>query len=158
MKTTNGINPEHLQEVALILSKILADEYILYTKTRKSHWNVEGTDFHSKHLFFESQFKELDQIIDDTAERIRAIGHYPPASLKEFLDLTQLTEQTRSDNDSESFIKELLIDHEALIINIRAKLYTIAIDNFDAVTSDFLTTLMRKHEEMAWMLRSHLKD
>ena len=55
MKTTIGITPENLSKVAHALSIVLADEFLLYTKTRNAHWNVEGADFHSKHLFFEAQ-------------------------------------------------------------------------------------------------------
>ena len=55
MKTNIGITEKNLQSVAGELSKILADEYVLYTKTRNAHWNVEGPDFHTKHRFFESQ-------------------------------------------------------------------------------------------------------
>lgn len=32
MKIQTGISPQHLSEVALALNKLLADEYILYTK------------------------------------------------------------------------------------------------------------------------------
>jgi starvation-inducible DNA-binding protein len=56
MKTNIGITEAHSKAVALQLSKLLADEYILYTKTRNAHWNVEGPDFHSIHLFFEAQY------------------------------------------------------------------------------------------------------
>jgi starvation-inducible DNA-binding protein len=52
MKPEIGITPEHLMEVADTLTTILADEFLLYTKTLNAHWNVEGPDFHSKHLFF----------------------------------------------------------------------------------------------------------
>jgi starvation-inducible DNA-binding protein len=80
MEPKVGISKENLSQVAHTLNKILADEYVLYTKTRNAHWNVEGLDFHSKHLFFESQYQELDEIIDTVAERIRSLGHYAPAA------------------------------------------------------------------------------
>ena len=55
MESKIGIKEENLAEVAHSLGKILADEYVLYTKTRKAHWNVEGPDFYNKHKFFEEQ-------------------------------------------------------------------------------------------------------
>src|SRR5688572_8337826 len=99
MKTTIGIKEENLAEVAHSLGKILADEFVLYTKTRKAHWCVTGPDFHSKHLFFESQYNQLEDIIDEVAERVRSLGHFPPATLKEYLALTHLTEQSSGKND-----------------------------------------------------------
>jgi starvation-inducible DNA-binding protein len=157
MNANIGIDDKKKQSVATELSKILADEYVLYTKTRNAHWNVEGHDFYDKHKFFESQYEELDEIIDYVAERIRAIGHYAPASLKSFLSLTHLTEEIRSANDSQGFIKELLNDHESLIIQLRENINRFANDYSDLGTSDFITGLMEKHEKMAWFLRAHLK-
>ena len=111
MTANIGIVDAHRQAVANDLSKILADEYILYTKTKNAHWNVEGPDFHEKHIFFEGQFEQLDDIVDRVAERIRSLGHYAPATLKSFLSLTQLTEMNRDRNDGHGFIVELLADH-----------------------------------------------
>src|SRR5580698_10337206 len=110
-----GINEESRKAVSDQLAKLLADEFILYTKTRNAHWNVEGTDFHAMHLFFESQYEQLDDIMDSVAERIRTIGHYAPATLKSFLSLTHLSEYAENKNDSLGFIKELHADHETII-------------------------------------------
>jgi len=156
MKPNIGIKPEHLAAVAHSLGKILADEFVLYTKTRKAHWNVEGIDFHAKHLFFEAQYGQLEEIVDEVAERIRTLGHFPPATLKEYLALTHLTEDPLAKNDSESFIKELLADHESILIHLRENIDGYANALKDVGSSDYITGLMETHEKMAWMLRSHL--
>lgn len=157
MQTQIGITQEHLTTGAQILCRLLADEFVLYTKTRNSHWNVEGNDFYNKHLFFEQQYEQLDDIMDDVAERIRILGHYAPATLKDFLGLTQLTETKSEDNNSIGFIKELLSDHESIIIFLRENVDYFASGLKDYGTSDFITGLMEIHEKMAWMLRVHLK-
>ena len=156
METNIGIKPEHRSAVATSLSKILADEFLLSLKTRRAHWNVEGPDFHAKHLFFEGQYDELDKVIDELAERIRAVGHYAPATMKEYLQLTHLTEEIREKNDSLGFIKALLRDHESIIIHIRENVDGYVTAFKDAGSSDFLTGLLEMHEKMAWMLRAHL--
>ena len=46
MKTTIGIKEDDTKAVSEQLTKLLADEFILYTKTRNAHWNVKGEDFH----------------------------------------------------------------------------------------------------------------
>ena len=157
MEAKIGIKQDNLSAVAHSLGTILADEFVLYTKTRKAHWNVEGGDFYNKHIFFEKQYGELEQIIDDVAERIRTLGHFPPASLKEFLELTHLSETSREKNDSAGFIKELLGDHESILIHLRENIDDYANALMDAGSSDYITGLMETHEKMAWMLRSHLK-
>lgn len=156
MKIEIGITESNRQNVSNELAKILADETVLYIKTKNAHWNIEGPDFYDKHKFFEMQFGELDAIIDSVAERMRTIGHYAPATLKSYLDLTHLTEQTSKKNDSHGFIKELLEDHESIIIVLRENIKVFASEFHDLGTSDFITGLMETHEKMAWFLRSHL--
>jgi len=142
--------------VASQLEKLLADEYVLNTKTRNAHWNIEGADFHAMHLYFESLYEEMDEIMDSVAERIRSIGHYAPATLQEFLDLTHLTEKRAAKNNSQSFIKDLLQDHETIIDFLKENIAPFADKHKDYGTSDFITGLLEKHEKMAWMLRSHV--
>ncbi|AEE49672.1 Dps family protein [Haliscomenobacter hydrossis] len=158
MKTAIGITDPNRQAVANELAKVLADETVLYIKTKNAHWNIEGADFYDKHKFFEGQFGQLDELIDGVAERIRAIGHYAPATLKSYLSLTHLTEQTREHNDSQGFIKELLADHESIIIILREHIKSFANEFHDSGSSDFITGLMENHEKMAWFLRSHLTN
>jgi starvation-inducible DNA-binding protein len=158
MKTEIGISESNRQSVVTELAKILADETVLYTKTKKAHWNVEGLDFYDKHKFFETQFGELDQITDKIAERIRSLGHYAPATLHSYLELTHLTEKTSKKNDSHGFIRELLEDHQCIIIVLRENIKPFADKFNDAGTSDFITGIMEKHEKMAWFLRSHLTN
>lgn len=157
METNIGISSENSSHVARILEVILADVFVLYTKTRNAHWNIEGPNFYSKHTFFEGQYETLDEVMDSVAERIRMIGHYAPASLQDFLKLTRLTEQHRQSNTSEGYNRMLLGDHESIIIYLREYINKIANDYSDIGTSDFLTGVMETLEKMAWMLRAHLK-
>jgi DNA-binding ferritin-like protein (oxidative damage protectant) len=157
MNTEIGIKPINTSKVAQSLNKLLADEHVLYIKTRRAHWNVEGPDFLTIHRFFEEQYKQLEQIIDDIAERIRTIGHYAQATLVSFLAETHLSEETREKNSSTGFIKSLLEDHESIVIHLRENIDICQEEWRDTGTTDFLTGLLKTHEKMAWMLRAHLK-
>ncbi|MVZ62183.1 Dps family protein [Sphingobacterium humi] len=155
MKTSIGIKEKDTAAVAQVLNRLLADENVLYIKIRNAHWNVEGPDFHAQHLFFEGLYDELAELIDEVAERVRAIGHYAVGTMKEFLELTQLTEMKYKKNDSQGYIKELLSDFESLIISLREDI-KLAENHEDAGTEDFLVGILEKHEKTAWMLRAHL--
>lgn len=157
MQTNIGISAENRDVIAHELAKLLADEFVLYTKTLNAHWNLEGIDFHSVHGYFEDLYNQSAEIVDNVAERIRQLGHYAPATLKNFLQLTHLTEQDKDGNDSRSQIKKLLSDHESVIEFIRGNINEFADAHKDAGTSDFITGLLEKHEKIAWMLRAHLK-
>ncbi len=155
MQPKIGIKPKDLSAVTATLNKLLADENVLYIMTRNAHWNVEGADFHAMHLFFESQYKELAEMIDELAERIRTLGHYAVATLAKYLELTHLTEITKENNTSLGYIKELLAAHESIIYSMRENIDSD--ENLkDSGTEDFVTGLLEKHEKMAWMLRAHL--
>jgi starvation-inducible DNA-binding protein len=106
------------------------------------------------HKFFQSQYEELDEVIDDVAERIRSIGGWSVATLTEFMKHARLKEHPGEYHDAQKMISNLVADHEALIRNLRVDLETVADKYHDIGTNDFLTGLMEKHEKMAWMLRS----
>lgn len=156
MKVNIGLKEQDLQATTELLNKLLANEHILYMKTRNAHWNVVGKDFHAQHLFFETQYIAIQTFIDDIAERVRALGHIAVATLKQYLELTHLDEEEFIKNDSISYIKALLSDHESIIIQLRADIEVIGEKYGDEGTADFLTGLMESHEKMAWMLRAHL--
>jgi len=156
MKTNIGIKEKDTTAVAAILNKLLADESVLYQKVRNAHWNVEGPGFHELHIFFESIYNELALVVDEVAERVRSIGHYPAGTLQEYSQLTQLTDAKDGKNDGNTYIKDLLNDFESLIISIRSDIDKVA-EHGDAGTEDFLGGVIEKHEKTAWMLRSHLR-
>jgi starvation-inducible DNA-binding protein len=155
MKVNIGISENNLKSIALELNKVLADEFILYTKTRNYHWNVEGSNFMELHKFYESQFEQLDEIIDNVAERIRQLGHYTEARLKDYLALSHLEEQEYTIKQNEQ-LKNLLEDHESIIMNLRKLIMLFTDKHKDAGTADFVTGLMEQHEKMAWFIRSYL--
>lgn len=157
MKKANiGISDKNREAIAEQLSKILADEFLLYSKTLNAHWNIEGPDFHAVHLYLETLYNQQQEIVDTVAEKIRTVGHYVPAQLKKYLELTHLSEESLDKNDSKAFFSELLEDHESIIIFLRENIKPTA-DKLKAEgISDYITGLMEYHEKTAWMLRSHL--
>jgi starvation-inducible DNA-binding protein len=158
MSNTNiGISDQDREGVAGILSQLLADEYVLYTKTRNYHWNVVGPHFNDLHKFFEGQYNQLADDIDDIAERIRSLGSKTPATLSEFGKNSRLDEHPGEYPDANSMVSNLVSDHETIIKNLRTDLETCDVKYHDVGTNDFLTGLMEKHEKTAWMLRSTLE-
>jgi len=53
-------------------------------------------------------------------------------------------------------IKELLEDHETIIIELRKNIDSCADKYKDVGTADFLTGLIVQHETIAWTLRRYL--
>ncbi len=156
MKPNIGITEKNRQKVAKILDILLADEFVLYTKTLNYHWNLRGPSFLELHEFLEKQYKEMQEIVDSLAERIRQLGENSSGTLKEFLQKTRLTESLEKP-PALKMIKILLEDHETLIGELRKDIKDCDEKYEDQGTTDFLTGLMEDHEKMAWMLRSYLE-
>jgi len=156
-KVSIGISEKNRQGVVNILSKVLADQYVLYTKTRNYHWNVTGEDFSEYHKLFADQYGALDEDIDDVAERIRELGGKTPATLSEFTKMTRLKEHPGKYQKANVMIANLLSDHEQIIQTLRKDIEACDDKYEDVGTEDFLTGLLEKHEKTAWMLRSILE-
>ncbi|MGJ8696921.1 MAG: Dps family protein [Verrucomicrobiaceae bacterium] len=152
-----GLDAESRKEVATILNEILADQHVLYVKTRNFHWNLIGGRFHSLHEHFEKLYTDLALVIDETAERVRMIGGVPTGSMKEFLSVASLEECEGVLITGDEAIENLLQDHESCIRSLRKRISTVEDEYEDVGTADFLTALIQKHEMTAWMLRSYLE-
>lgn len=152
--TNIGISNAHTQAVANELNSLLADEFVLYTKTRKFHWNVEGVNFHELHAFFEKQYDQLAIIMDEVAERIRKIGHYALGSMKHFLQEATLLESEDQSATAAEMLEQLLEDHETIIRRLRGNIDKFEEQYKDVASADFITGLIEQHETMAWMLRA----
>ncbi len=151
-----GLKADQRKGAAGLLKTLLADEHVLYTKTRKYHWNVEGPSFSELHKFFEEQYDGIAESIDEIAERIRQLGEYSPGSLAEFVASARLKEDNGGQIPAKKMIANLLADHEALVRHLRQDLETVKEEFGDAGNQDFFTGLMQDHEKAAWMLRSYL--
>ncbi|MFY3740722.1 MAG: starvation-inducible DNA-binding protein [Candidatus Nitrosomirales archaeon] len=157
IKPEIALSDNERQGVVEILSRVLSDTYVLYTKTKNYHWNVVGPQFNDLHKFFDSQYKELDEAVDEIAERIRMLGGRSIGTLTEFLQHTELKEEPGRYPDARRMISNLLADHEAIIRNLRADADACDEKYHDMGTNDFLLELMQNHEKMAWMLRAFLE-
>ncbi len=151
-----GISKKNCQEIAKLLNHLLANEYVLYTKTWKFHWNVKGKHFGALHAFFDAQRMQLSEIVDEVAERIRALDIVSAGTLAEFSKETALSEHPGKNPDDLGMIKLLLVDHEEIIKKTREDAEYV-MKWGDAGTNNFLCELLEKHEKMAWMLRAHLQ-
>ena len=150
-----GLGEEQRSAIAQKLNALLADEYALYIRTQKFHWNVVGPFFGSLHKLFNDQYDALAENIDAVAERVRSLGFKAIGSLAEFKQGTSLSEDPGKNPDANSMIGLLLEGHEAIIKSLRPLIDLTAQSN-DMGTNNFLSGLIEKHEKASWFLRAHL--
>jgi starvation-inducible DNA-binding protein len=151
-----GIAQENQKSVIYALRSLLADNYVLYTKTLNFHWNVEGELFSQLHEFFKNLYEFLQKSNDLLAERIRALGSYSPGSLQEFLALTEIKENRGQKLEYRSMLQILLDDFETIIRNVR-NATSLSANNNDWGTNNMLANMLEELEKHAWMIRAHLR-
>jgi len=117
---------------------------------------VTGPLVASLHVLFETQYNELHDAADTIAERIRAIGHFTPASYATFARLTSISEENDAVPPALTMVRNLTLGHEALGRTLRAAFKT-AEAGGDQATMDLLIGRMEASDKTAWMLRSHLE-
>ncbi|WP_107668834.1 Dps family protein [Cyanothece sp. BG0011] len=158
MATLNiGLTEEQRYGVIELLNRHLSDFYLLNIKTKKYHWDVVGPQFRTLHELWEEHYNTLSLNIDETAERIRALGGYPVGTAKGFLELATLKEHPNDLPSATEMVARLAGDHEQVIRNLRTDINRSSEEFKDEGTADFLTGIMEQHEEMAWMLRSFVE-
>jgi len=157
VKPNIAIEDKDRLAVADMLQAVLADAHLLYMKTRKYHWNVQGPRFHMLHVLFEEQYTLIAASIDEIAERIQMLGCMANGTFAEMLKRGQIKEQPGVNPPAQQMVSDLLADHETIIRALREAADQ-AEEHNDMGTNDFLIGLMQSHEKMAWMLRATLND
>ena len=151
-----GLSEENLEKSISLLSVVLSDEMTLYIKTRKFHWNVAGQSFMELHKLFESQYSELEQLIDNVAERIGKLGGKTIGTMNEFSLLTRIVEHPNKYPVQNAMLTELLNDHKTIIYELRKDIDICNNECHDVGTADMLTGILQQHETIAWILRRYL--
>lgn len=143
---------EKLREAAKIA---FASEFAFYLKAHFFHWNVEGIHFQELHALFETIYTEVYGIIDEFAEKIRAMDAYAPGSTSRFNMLSMIEDETNI-LPGEAMVAELLADSDNMVVILK-RVYDVAEAHGEHGFSNFLAERMDAHRKHSWMLRSTLK-
>lgn len=88
------------------------------------HWNVQGKAFKQVHEYLEFLYDDAFAKYDEIAERLKMDGVLPAATLKEYLDQTDLKElEVRAYSIEEALneARKYLVHMKDLALKIRAK-------------------------------------
>lgn len=154
MKLDIGLTKKDLEKSVENLTVLLSNEMILYVKLRKFHWNVSGNSFMELHKLFEEQYNDIENMIDEVAERIGKLGGKAIGTMNEFLKHTVLEESANYETQ-DKMLAELLSDYEKVISNLRNMIANMEEDSKDFGTIDFITAIIQSHESKAWVLRRY---
>jgi starvation-inducible DNA-binding protein len=146
------------KSVIALLNQQVADHYVLLTKTKFYHWNVEGPEFHDLHVLLDEHYEILAEMVDELAEQGLKLGGQAAGTLAWFKAHTRLGEdEGETIPDMRQMIEHLKDDHESIMETLHADISASEEKHGDAVTSNLLQDISDKHHKMAWMLRMILQ-
>ena len=148
-----GLDAAARQSVIEILNLLLADEAVLAFKTHSADGHTGGTEVPDLQPLYEAQFKEINDIVIELAERVRILGGAFSNSPEELINSARLDGKLAAPVG----VMSILADHEAFIRFLREDSQKCSEMYEDQGTFALLVNILRLHEKMAWMLRSHIE-
>lgn len=149
---SNHARSDESLKVIGALNGFLADTAVVYYKTHGFHWNVDGANFYGLHLMFEKFYTKLWRSMDETAERIRALGEKVPVSYSSLLAYASIEEHEASPTGQ--VMAQLLRDDYVALAGKAYAICALASANGDLITTDMMTKRAAFLEKAAWMLHS----
>src|ERR1700739_3424794 len=105
-KTKNDL-PEAIRAKAVeLLNARLADAIDLQTQTKHAHWNVKGPHFIALHELFDKINEEVEDYVDDIAERAVQLGGVAEGTARMVAKRTSLPEYPKA-ADGRSHVEAL---------------------------------------------------
>lgn len=83
------------------LNTLVATQGLFYIKLHQAHWYIKGPNFFSLHPKLEELYDDLTEQMDETAERLLALGGKPYSTLQEFLEHSLISESVEERTLSE---------------------------------------------------------
>ena len=96
------------KELLQNLNKYLANLGVLYVKLHNLHWNVVGINFKAIHEYFENLYGGISASLDRVAETIKKHEETPLASLKSYIEVSDIKELESSEIDGKKSLKNVL--------------------------------------------------
>ncbi|EGJ72116.1 Ferritin Dps family protein [Bacteroides coprosuis DSM 18011] len=156
MKTLDYIklNEAGSNKVIDSLQVLLADLQVYYTNLRNFHWNIKGRGFFQLHEAFEKMYDDVNEKVDEVAERILMLGGVPENKFSNYLKVARVKEEDVQ-SDGMKAIENILETIGHLIVEER-KIIEIAGDNKDEATVSMMSDYLVEQEKSVWMLTSFM--
>jgi starvation-inducible DNA-binding protein len=154
--TTNLTTPTDLgddarNDVSAGLTRLLADVFALYVKTKNFHWHVSGPHFRDYHLLLDDQATLVFAMADPVAERARKLGGTTLRSIGQIGSLKRLSDNDETFVGPEAMLDELRQDNELLVKYMR-ELHHLCDDKQDVATASLIENWIDQTEERIWFL------
>ena len=156
-ETPSDLDRKSIAAISDELRKLLADVFVLYTKTKNFHWHMSGRHFRDYHLLLDEHAEQIFAMTDDIAERARKIDG---RTLHSISDISQ--HQRLKDNNEEfvlprDMLAELKDDNQQLTRFMRAA-HEVCDEYNDVATASLLEVWIDQSERRTWFLAEIVGD
>lgn len=141
-----------MEDILNNLNTFLCDLNVFYRKLQNYHWNIKGKDFFTVHAKLEEYYDEVNELVDEIAEHILALGGQPLGTLKDYINSTKIIEAENKKVDSTHIFNEIIKDYTTLLqdaVNIKNTADT----NSEHKTSALMDNIIEDYNKKLWMLK-----
>ena len=137
------------------LNCLLSDLNVFYRKLQNYHWNVKGKDFFAMHTKLEEYYNEINEQIDEVAEKMLMEDMQPLGTMKDYLENTCMQE-AENKRISENEVYPIIIkDYETLLKKVtEIKKQTDEKECY--LISAFMDELIASYKKNIWMLKQSI--
>lgn len=143
-----------MDELKQALKRAFATTYAFLVKSENFHWNVTGPNFLEYHELFGKIYDEVDDELDDFAERVRALRCWVPASFTQLAEYSSITD-TLEVLPKNEMVRTLYVDNGKVHIELMTA-YALAEEYGEIGLAAFLSERVDAHRKHGWMLYSSM--
>lgn len=143
------------KQVAGPLQDTVVDYISLASVARQAHWAVVGREFRSFHGYMDELGAELATLIDETAERMLAVGALPHGQV-DYVAKHSEVKPLPGEFVQKADLVGALGDRIAEVVK-RIRTRIAVLDDLDPVSADLLISAAAGLEKTLWMLQAENK-
>ena len=118
-ETSAGFSDDAVQALSASFTRLLADTFALYIKTKNFHWHVSGPHFRDYHLLLDDQGEQIFAMTDAIAERVRKVGGTTIRSIGHIARCQRVRDNDEACVRPDDMLEELRKDNEFFVANMR---------------------------------------
>ncbi len=156
MSKTNsiGISSAKATQLSDELNELLANYSIFYQNVRGFHWNLRGDKFFELHRKFEELYVDLNNKIDEIAERVLTLGGSPYHSFASFLEVSAI-KPAENIKDAKRAVQRILSAFTTILL-LQRELLSLSQQSGDEGTATLMSDYIRQQEKLVWMYTAFL--
>jgi starvation-inducible DNA-binding protein len=153
--TVPGMKTDSAERVTALLQDRLNSLSDLALTLKHVHWNVTGPNFIAVHTMLDPQVDAVRAMVDETAERIAALGGSPVGTPGALVSQRDWDDYSIGRADAIAHLGALDVVYSGIIEAHRAAIDTT--EELDLVTQDMLIGQAGQLEQFHWFVRAHLE-